>query len=300
MKLCFAIRPQWQGWLLRDVLRQCGVSSTLVRAIKRTGGFWLDAAPVHTDARVCAGQELSFLLPPEEPSSVMPQQLAVKIAFESRHALVLDKAAGMAVHPTLNYADGTLANAYMGLLAGRGRTGVFRPVNRLDRDTSGLVLCAQNAFAAPLLASSVKKQYFAIIEGRLPAERGRVDAPIGRAPDSIILRRVSPDGQPSITDYTVLAAGAGHSLVRLDLQTGRTHQIRVHMAHLGHPLAGDDLYGGSRALIARQALHCGRLTFEEPQTGEERCVTSPLPPDMAALAAQMGLTASRLAEWMPV
>ena len=297
MQLCFPVLSRWQGWPLRDVLRQCGVSSTMIRRVKRAGGFWLNGQPVHTNQVVSAGQQICFDLPAEPPTSVQPQALPLNIAYQDEHTLVLDKPAGMAVHPTLNYADGTLANAWMGWMCSQGRQGVFRPVNRIDRNTSGLVLCAQNAFSAPLLAASVQKNYYAIVQGEMPLGTGFVEAPIGRAPDSIILRRVSPEGKPSRTEYTVLASGAELSLLRVVPVTGRTHQIRVHMAHIGHPLAGDDLYGGSQTLMARHALHCGVLTFAQPITDLPCRVCSPLPQDMADLTVRMGLDSEALAAW---
>ena len=225
-----------------------------------------------------------FALPPEPPTTVAAEDIPLRIAYESEHAVVLDKPAGMAVHPTLNYAGGTLANAWMGCLAARGETGVFRPVNRIDCNTSGLVLCAKNAFAAPLLAESAEKWYLALVEGAPPEEKGVIDAPIGRAPGSIILRCVCAEGKPSLTEYEVVRRCGAHTLVKARTVTGRTHQLRVHFAHVGCPLAGDDLYGGSRAHIARHALHCACIRFTEPVSGGAVEVESPLPPDMAALA----------------
>ena len=171
-------------------------------------------------------------------------------------------------------------------------------MNRIDKDTSGLVLAAQNGYAAPLLAGRVEKLYYAVVEGELPLGPGVIDAPIGRQGGSIIGRCITPDGKPSRTEYTILKAENGLSLAACVPVTGRTHQIRVHFASIGHPLAGDDLYGGSRARIGRQALHCARQTFRVPrcETLEDgicieapvdettlRTVTveSPLPADMA-------------------
>jgi len=199
---------------------------------------------------------------------------------------VLNKPAGIAVHPTLNYPDGTLANGWLYHLQQRGESGIFRPVNRIDKNTSGLVLCAKNAFAAPLLAGSAHKCYLAIVQGTMPLGPGRVEAPIARRGDSIIGRCVCADGKYSLTEYAVLAAGPGHSLLACWPRTGRTHQIRVHMSYIGHPLAGDTLYGGSDILLHRHALHCGILAFAHPLTGEPLRVECPLPEDMAALARQ--------------
>ena len=170
-------------------------------------------------------------------------------------------------------------------------------MNRIDKDTSGRVLAAKNAYAAPLLAGGVTKLYYAIAQGALPLGEGAIDAPIGRRGDSIIGRCVTPEGKPSRTEYTIIKEENGLSLAACVPVTGRTHQIRVHFASIGHPLAGDDLYGGSRERIARQALHCARQSFavpvytplpdgirvEMPLQLRTVTVESPLPPDMEAL-----------------
>lgn len=238
---------------------------------------------------VRAGRRLWFALPPEPPTSVAPQPVDFGIRFEDGFAAVLDKPAGLAVHPTLNYPDATLANGWLWHLRQQGRDGVFRPVNRIDKNTSGLVLCAGNAFAAPLLAASARKCYLAVAQGALPGPEGVIDAPIARRGDSIIGRTVAPGGKPSVTRYRVLAQGGGYTLAACLPVTGRTHQIRVHFAHLGCPLAGDTLYGGTAADIGRHALHCGALCFRHPLDGALHRLQSPLPDDMAALCARCGI-----------
>ncbi len=283
IELSFIVQPRFEGRCLRDFLRESGVSATLIKAVKNeTGGFWVGDGPARTCDPVHPGQMVTFVLPPEPPTSVKAEPIPLSIAYESPHVMVLEKPAGMAVHPTLNYKEGTLANAYMGLLQQRGESGVFRPVNRIDKDTSGLVLCAKNVWAASLLAKSVRKEYLAVVEGEIPGS-GVIEQPIGRAPDSIILRRVTPEGKPSRTEYAAEQAGRGHTLVRVVPVTGRTHQIRVHFSYIGHPLAGDDLYGGSRDLIGRHALHCAAITFEDPVSHKPVRVESELPKDMQAL-----------------
>lgn len=234
------------------------MSAALLRRIKTEGpGILLDGAPVYAGHPVAEGQTVSVLLPSEQDTAVSPQAIPLRVEYENDQLALINKPAGMTVHPTLGYASGTLANAWMGRLAQRGEKGVFRPVNRLDKDTSGLVLCAKNAFSAALLAGQAKKRYLAIVCGELPLGSGEIDAPIARCEDSIIRRRVHPSGQPSRTRYTVLAAGGGYSVLRVQPLTGRTHQIRLHMAHIGHPLAGDWLYGyGPNDDIRRHALHC--------------------------------------------
>lgn len=284
MQLSFLVPQEFDQKTLQEFLRGCGVSSTLMRAVKtETDGFFADDAFVRSCDAVKAGQTVRFWLPPEPATTVQPQDIPLQIAYEDDFAMVLEKPAGMAVHPTLNYKDGTLANAYMGLLQQRSEQGVFRPVNRLDKNTSGLVLCAKNAFAASHLASSVQKVYVAILQGHLSPESGEIDAPIARAQDSIILRCVVQNGKQSCTQYATKQQTEAFSLVQAVPLTGRTHQLRVHFAHLGCPLAGDDLYGGSTTAINRHALHCAMLQFCHPITHETIAINSDLPADMATL-----------------
>lgn len=290
MELHFPVQTAEDTLLLRDFLRKQNVSAGLMTQVKAAAGFWCTSAqgaasvPIHTNERVHAGQTIWFALPPERETSVQPQALPIAMIYEDAHAMVLNKPAGQTVHPTRGYADGTLANAFCGAFSLRGgEIPLFRPVNRLDRNTSGLVLCAMNAYAAPLLAKSAEKVYFAIVEGEMPLGEGEIDAPIAQEARSIIKRCVAAHGKPSLTRYTVLCAGGGFSFVRCIPVTGRTHQIRVHLAYKGHPLAGDDLYGGATVRIARHALHCGVLSFCLPQTAQHVCFTQPLPPDMEIL-----------------
>lgn len=292
MTLEWTVQPGEENMLLRDFLRRRGVSASLARAVKTAGGFFCDGASVHTNARLSAGQRISFVLPPEPPTDVLPQSLPLEIIYEDAHAMVLNKPAGQTVHPTRGYADGTLANAFRGVMAARGADTVFRPVNRLDKGTSGLVLCAMNAYAAPLLAASAQKVYYAVAEGEIEPDSGAIDTPIALAHGSLIQRcvcRQDGQGRPSRTEYTVLASGGGHTLLRVVPITGRTHQIRVHFASIGHPLAGDDLYGGSTAHLARPALHCGQLSFLPPEEGPRRTFKAAFPGDIRALLAACGM-----------
>ncbi len=298
MKLYFPVPADAEGALLRSFLRRCAVSTELARAVKFHGsGFFADGAPILANRRVQAGQTISFELPADSEGVAPQPEIAVHIVYEDAFALVLEKPPHLAVHPTLNFPLGTLANGYAAWALARGKSPVFRPVNRIDKDTSGLVLAAANGYAAPLLARNVEKLYYAIVEGELPLGPGVIDAPIGRQEESIIGRCVTPAGKPSRTEYTILKAENGLSLAACVPVTGRTHQIRVHFASLGHPLAGDDLYGGSRERIGRQALHCAEQTFCIPACtktadgvvidvtapARKMTVKSPLPADMVAL-----------------
>lgn len=179
--LVFVVPPQAEGRRLGVFLRQAGVSASCIKAVKHQGrGFFADDAPLHTDQPVHAGQTIRFDLPPEPSTSVTPQPVPFTLVYESDFAAVVDKPAGLAVHPTLNHTDGTLANGWLYHLQRSGRTGVFRPTNRLDKNTSGLMLLAQNAYAAPGLADSARKCYLALVQGELPPGPGSIDAPLGR------------------------------------------------------------------------------------------------------------------------
>lgn len=298
MKLYFPVPPQADGVLLRNFLRRCAVSTELARAVKFHGsGFFADGQPILANRRLAAGQILSFELPADGEGVAPQPEIPVQVVHEDAFALLLEKPPRLAVHPTLNYPLDTLANGYAAWAAAQGRSTVFRPVNRIDKDTSGLVLAARNSYAAPLLAQGVEKLYYAIVEGELPLGPGVIDAPIGRQGDSIIGRCVTPEGKPSRTEYTILKAKNGLSLAACVPVTGRTHQIRVHFASLGHPLAGDDLYGGHRERVGRQALHCAKQTYTIPvytpmpdgividwEAPRQRItVESPLPADLQAL-----------------
>ena len=265
------------GLRLDAFLRRQGLSAGLIRAVKHTaGGFFADGVPIHTNMPVRAGRRLWFALPPEPPTSVAPQPVDFGIRFEDGFAAVLDKPAGLAVHPTLNYPDATLANGWLWHLRQQGRDGVFRPVNRIDKNTSGLVLCAGNAFAAPLLAASARKCYLAVAQGALPGPEGVIDAPIARRGDSIIGRTVAPGGKPSVTRYRVLAPG------RRLYAGGLPARHRPHPpdpgplcpfglpAGGGHPLRRD----GRRHRAACAALRCALL----PASAGRRAAPAAKPP----------------------
>lgn len=263
--LRYIVPPEADGQRLGIFLRTQGVTAALIKSVKYNGdGFFADGAPLHTDQPVHPGQQITFALPPEPPTSVTPQPVPFAIAYEDEFAAVLEKPGRYRCtsHVELpgRHPGQRLAVPFTAARQDRR----VPPVNRIDKNTSGLVLCAQNSFAAPLLADSAQKCYLAIVQGILPLGPGQVEAPIARRGDSIIGRCVREDGKYSLTRYNVLGVGTGHSLVACTPCTGRTHQIRVHMAYIGHPLAGDTLYGGSDSILSRHALHCAVLRFTHP------------------------------------
>lgn len=265
--------------VLEDFLiKEAGVSKRFISRLKRTeNGITRNGSLIRTIDTVYAGD--TVLLQFEDSKILEPNfELDVPIAFENENLAVFDKPVGMPVHPSMKHQGDTLGNFFAAKYPGV----TFRPINRLDRDTSGLCLAAKNAFAAASLQNSVRKVYYAAVTGYIDGQ-GTIDAPIAREKESIIKRTVRRDGQRAVTHYKALKPGKKYSLLEIKLETGRTHQIRVHFSYLGHPLAGDDLYGGSTEDIRCQALHCGKLCFREPLTGKEITVVSPVRKDIQKL-----------------
>ena len=230
---------------------------------------------------------LTVCLREEEASEhITPVPLPLHIVYEDEDLLVLDKPPDMPIHPSVGNYENTLANGLAYYYEQQKRPFVFRCINRLDRDTSGLLIVAKNAYSSVVLSAQMKerrihREYLAVVQGQTP-ESGTIDAPIGRKLGSVIERCVDPlNGESAVTHYTRVATSPDdtYSLVRIHLDTGRTHQIRIHMGSIGHPLPGDFLYCPDYRHFERQPLHSHRLTFTHPVTGEEMSFTSPLPED---------------------
>lgn len=266
---------------------QAGCSAALVKSLKQwEDGILCNGVHTRTIDRLKAGDVLEITL--HDTPKIVIAGGSVPILYEDEDIIVFNKPADMPCHQSRNHQEGTLANAFAALCAARGQALTFRAVNRLDRNTTGAVLAAKNARAAALLAGAVDKVYLAVT-GTVPnPPQGVIDAPIGRPAALQIRRAVMADGQTAQTVYRTLGVDTpGHALVACTLPTGRTHQIRVHMAHIGVPLLGDDLYGGDCTELKRQALHCARLSFCLPD-GEKIQVEAPLPKDMQKYAAVAG------------
>ena len=221
--------------------------------------------------------------------NILPVPIPFDLVYEDEDLLVVNKPAGMPVHPSAKNHDNTLANALAWYYQEQGLPFVFHCTNRLDRDTSGLVLVARHSYSATRIAQMTKnreihREYRAIVRGIPAPSEGTIDAPLGRKAGSIIERTVDfEQGEPAITHYQVVESKNGHSLLALQLETGRTHQIRIHLKHLGYPLVGDYLYNPDMEFINRQALHAYHLRFSHPVTGEKMEFTAPLPEDMKAI-----------------
>jgi len=277
------------GQTVRDVLqKRYGVSRRLLVRAKFNGLITRNGALVFVNEQVQTGDEIAVLVDEEETEAVQPEEMPLTIRYEDEDLMVIAKPAGLVVHPTGNHPAGTLANGVVAYWQKRGEKRRFRAVNRLDKDTSGLLIVAKNQWAHEQFSRMQQERrltriYQAIAEGIVIPDAGVLEHPIGLAENSFITRQVREDGQTAVTHFRVLGRGDGMSHVELRLETGRTHQIRVHMSHEGHPLAGDDLYGGSRTYIGRQALHAAQLAFVHPRTGMEMKWSEPLPADMQHL-----------------
>jgi 23S rRNA pseudouridine1911/1915/1917 synthase len=258
----------------------------------------VNSEPVKASYRLRPGDLVVAYVPPSAPEEPAAEAIPLRIVYEDQALIVVDKPAGLVIHPAPGHQSGTLVNALLahypdlamtGESAGEARPGI---VHRLDRDTSGLILVAKSeqvrrALQRQFQAREVNKLYVALLEGHPPAAHGRIEAPLGRDPHHRQRMAVVPGGREAITEYRLLAsyAGGDYSLVEAEPKTGRTHQIRVHFASIGHPVVGDKVYGRRRTRlpIERQFLHAQRLGFTHPLTGQTLCFEAPLPEDLASV-----------------
>lgn len=264
---------------IRTFLREFGVSASLLTKLKHTeNGITKNGVFAKTIEELSTGDTLTIKI--ENSGSIArPMCIDIEIPYEDEDIIVLNKPLLMPVHESRNHIGDTLSNfvAYH-----CGENMAFRAVYRLDRDTSGLVLVAKNELAAAKLAGKIKKDYYAVVDGTIEND-GIVDAPIARCGDSIIKRKVDENGETAITEYFPIKSNGNATLVKFNLKTGRTHQIRVHMEHIGHSLLGDKLYGGDCSMISRQALHCKDICFTHPITEKPMHITCDFPNDMKNL-----------------
>ena len=287
--LTYIVPSDYDGQTVQNFLRRgCGLSWRMVVRLKGvTDGVTADGVSLRTIDRVKAGQTVALRMP-EDVIRVEPVEMPLTVGYEDDLLLAVDKPPYLAVHPSAGKPDPTLANAVVAYYGRTGECHAFRPVNRLDRNTSGLLLAGKNAHAAFALSGKVDKSYLALVLGKLEGE-GIIEQPIRVKEGCCITREVGEGGKYSLTRWKALAGDEKVTLVRVKIETGRTHQIRVHMAWLGHPLAGDTMYGTDEAEMARHGLHCDSMDFEHPMTGELVRLTSPLPQDMREALERHGI-----------
>ena len=263
--------------------RACGLTAHIMTLLKYNNGITRNGEVLRAHNVLSAHDTLSVILP-DEANDIEPVEGEPDVLFEDDSLLIVNKPPYMPVHPTKVHQLDTLANIISYYQRSRGESYTFRALNRLDKDTSGCVIIAKDIISYALTLPTIGKEYLAVCVGII-TEPGTVDAPIAISPYSKIKRCISENGQSAATDYEPIGHGSGHTLLRLTLRTGRTHQIRCHMSSIGHPLAGDDMYSGSTELIHRQALHCGRIRFAHPITKEIITVTADMPDDIRLLLA---------------
>ena len=274
-----------------DLLRrELHCSSGVIRTAKGyPDGILLSGVHAKTSDMAQAGQVLSILVANREQGDLVPTPGPLNIVYQDDDILVVNKDAGVATHPGPGHHDDTLGNFLTDYYKKQGVPYVYRPAHRLDRNTSGLMVIALHAHAQERLKEQLhtgdfQRTYLAVCQGVPEREEGVIDQPIGRADGSVLMRQVRPDGDRAVTRYKIMSTKNDRSLVRLELETGRTHQIRVHMSWLGYPLVGDFLYGvEDKALIGRTALHSWQLLLTQPLTGQRLELEAPIPQDIARL-----------------
>ena len=277
-----------------------GLTRSAAQRLLEEGAVTRNGRPVKKNYKAAEGDVLTVVLPDPEPAEAVPQDIPLDVVYEDGDVIVVNKPVGLVVHPAAGHPDGTLVNALLYHCGESlsGINGALRPgiVHRIDRDTSGLIIAAKNdaahqALAAQLADHSLYREYEAVCVGVLREDAGTVDAPIGRNPSDRKKMAVDrKNGRPAVTHWSVLARYPGHTHIRCRLETGRTHQIRVHLASMGHPLLGDTVYGAKRPVpgLAGQCLHARRLSFVHPRTGERLTLECPLPPWFEEVLTKLG------------
>ena len=277
---------------IRQVINsEFNISYNLLVKLKKNKKIFLNGINTYIDKNIKDGDEISIIIDFEEDNSnIVPTKMDLSILYEDEALLIIDKPAGIPVHPSILHYDNSLSNGIKYYFDNIKLNKKIRPVNRLDRNTSGIVIFAKNEYVHDALSKQMQndiflKDYIAICNGLFEEKTGIIDAPIARKENSIIERCVNPTGAPAITHYKVLKEfeidGKIFSELLISLETGRTHQIRVHMAYLGHPIIGDSLYGSESILINRQALHAYRVEFIHPISRQKIIITSNIPKDMS-------------------
>lgn len=286
----YAVSDDFDGKKVLTYLKtELKASARLIRQLKNIpDGITLNGEHIRTVDTLRSGDVLRLHLPKDSESGKIaePMRCELEILYEDSDLLIVNKPAGLALHPSHNHQGDTLANAVSYHLQSLGKSAVFRAVGRLDKGTSGIVVCALNKYAAARLSGRVYKEYLAVAEGVYEGE-GTINRPIYRPDPIITLRTVDERGERAVTRWRAVTGDGRRTLLKIRLETGRTHQIRVHFASMGTPLTGDTMYGEPSKEISRQALHCCMCRLRHPVTGEELEFFAPLPEDMKGLIKEI-------------
>ena len=292
MKLTYIVNEKCNYTTLKEVLKaHFNISDRLLLKLKKSNKIFLNSKTTYLNKTLEKNDIIEVYIDFEEDNSnIVPTKMNLSIIYEDDAYLVIDKPAGVPVHPSMDHFEDSLSNGVRYYFDSIGLKKKIRPVNRLDKNTSGLVIFAKNEYIQECLVRQMKnnlfhKEYIAIGEGKFKEQKGVIDAPIARKENSIIERCINKNGDLAITEYEVISYNRekDYSIVKCVLKTGRTHQIRVHMQYIGHSLLGDTLYGNSSNLINRQALHAYRTSFIHPVTNLNVNYIAPIPSDMKSL-----------------
>ncbi|NSW91367.1 MAG: RluA family pseudouridine synthase [Firmicutes bacterium] len=295
MELEYIANEKDRNRTVKSILKnEFGLSGRMVKKLKRNSLIYVNSSPVYITSRVQPGDMVHVSMDfEEECDNIIPENVDIDVIYEDEHMIILNKQPGIVVHPTVSHPTGTLANALMYYLKARGVNRKIRPVSRLDRDTSGVIVFAKNPYIQNLLTHQMSnnlfiKEYRGIVHGILSKTKGTINLPIARNPDSIMLRHVVSTGRPCVTHFEVLKYLDNATYLGFILETGRTHQIRVHCHAIGHPIIGDSLYSCSSTVITRQALHSYKVVFNHPISGQIMEFIAPLPEDMVKTLEILG------------
>ncbi|MBQ7147765.1 MAG: RluA family pseudouridine synthase [Pseudobutyrivibrio sp.] len=289
--LNYTISNEYEGFTVEKYLKSQGYSSANITALKKMReNVVINREWVHMNRKIHAGEILTVNIHEDASSEkIPPVEMPLDIVYEDEDIIVINKPAGLSIHPSLNHYEDSLANGLAYYYEAQGKPFIFRCANRLDRNTSGLTVIAKHLVSGNILSTMVKnrefhREYYAIVRGHLDEPVGTIDAPIGRIPGDTIARQVDfENGERAVTYYEVIDEKNGHSLVSIHLETGRTHQIRVHFKHIGHPLIGDEIYNPDFEYMNRHALHSHKISFKHPITGECLEFVANMPEDMSSV-----------------
>lgn len=281
--LTFTVNEEYHNKKVLHFLRgNAGLSSRLIRSLKSVNnGILLNSMHARTVDTIKLGDKITINIPDDEISAT-PTNYKIDVLYEDEDLLIVNKPATLPMHPSHNHQGDTLANAVAWYLKNKNKISTFRAIGRLDKGTSGIVICALNSYVAHKLSGNFKKEYKAIINGTLVGE-GTIDIPIYRPDPNKTYRAAGDVGDKAVTHWKVIESKDNMTLLNIKLDTGRTHQIRVHFSHIGYPLVGDRMYGKEHENIERQALHCYKVEFVHPVSNKDMCIEADLPTDMKTI-----------------